>query len=274
MDLDITQIKAMYDQGKSLKEIATAFETYPQKIWRKMKGNGLELRSYSETQRIRRRKTGKYHFNNAFFETWSAELAWFLGLMYADGNIQNTRHRALLSSKDIDLLEQVRDLIGSNFPVELTGTNPQLYLYSIDFVECLERYGLTPAKSLTKKFPDVPPQFLHHFVRGYWDGNGSISIRKEGDLSIGVELASKEFIDELGNVLRGVLQSDVYLVERSVHKPQLHNGTWIIQKHPIYALRVHGQRARTVLNWMYQNSTPQTRLARKFEKAKKFLEHV
>jgi hypothetical protein len=272
MDLDITQIKAMYDQGKSLKEIATAFDTYPQKIWRRMKSGGLELRQISDAQRIRRRKTGKYHFNNDFFETWSAELAWFLGLMYADGNIQNTRHRALLSSKDIDLLEQVRDLIGSNFPIELTGTNPQLYLYSIDLVECLERYGLTPAKSLTKKFPDMPPQFLHHFVRGYWDGNGFITFGNR-TVTIGVELASKDFIDELGNVLRNLLQSDIYLVERSEHKPQLYNGTWIIQKHPIYAIRICGARARTVLNWMYQDSTPQTRLARKFEKAKKHLEH-
>jgi hypothetical protein len=273
MDLDITQIKSLYDDGKSLKEIAIQFDTYPQKIWRRLQKDGKELRHYSDAQRNRRRHTGKYQFNRAFFDQWTPDMAWFIGLMYADGNIQNTRNRALLSSRDIDLLEQVRDLVGSNFPIEMHGDGPNLYLYSVDMVECLECYGLTPNKSLTKQFPDVPADCLSHFMRGYWDGNGWITNKGSIEVTIGVELASPHFATGIAASLSGVTHTQIVSVERAWHRPCYLKGVLVEQKHPIYAITICGPRARTVLNWMYQDSTPQTRLARKFEKAKKHLEH-
>jgi hypothetical protein len=40
--------------------------------------------------------------------------------------------------------------------------------------------GCTANKSLTLKFPDkVPSELLHHFIRGYFDGDGHISKHKK-----------------------------------------------------------------------------------------------
>jgi hypothetical protein len=273
MDLDVTQIKELYEQNKSLKEIAATLDTYPQKVWRVMKAEGMQTRTIADAQRNRRRHTGKYQFNRAFLDQWTPDMAWFVGLMFADGNIQNTRHRAMLSSRDIDLLEQVRDLLGSNFPIEMHGDGPQLYLYSLDMVEGLEKYGITVNKSLTKKFPDVPADCLSHFMRGYYDGNGYISTRGSTDVTVGVELASLNFAQGIATKLSEVTGTQIVSKERTWHKPCYIKGVLFEQRHPIYAVTICGPRARTVLNWMYQDSTPQTRLARKFEKAKKHLEH-
>jgi len=45
--------------------------------------------------------------------------------------------------------------------------------------EDLLKLGLTPRKSLTIEFPkNVPNQYLSHFIRGYFDGDGCVAIMK------------------------------------------------------------------------------------------------
>ena len=38
--------------------------------------------------------------------------------------------------------------------------------------------GLTPNKSLTMQFPNMPNEFIRHFIRGCWDGDGSVFVDK------------------------------------------------------------------------------------------------
>lgn len=47
-------------------------------------------------------------------------------------------------------------------------------------VDDLKRLGCVERKSLILKFPtadQVPPQLVRHFIRGYFDGDGSISLK-------------------------------------------------------------------------------------------------
>jgi hypothetical protein len=272
--MDTILAKQLYDDGKSLKEIAAEFNTYPQKVHRELIKVGYTPRNFSDAQRERRRKNPKFHYNREFLGTWSMESAWFLGLMFADGNIWQDRTRAALTSKDHDLLLQVRDVIDSDFIIQEKATTPQLIMYGMDFVEQLEQYGLHPHKSLNKIFPAVPPECMSHFLRGYWDGNGWISIRKTGrnlgDMSIGVELGSLNFAKGIQHSLECVVQPPVYFTERD-RKPHEWNGHMFQSTCSIYSVRVHGDRAKEILRWMYADSTPQTRLARKYEKALPFL---
>lgn len=39
-------------------------------------------------------------------------------------------------------------------------------------------HGIMPCKSLNIKFPFVPEEYLHHFVRGYFDGDGHVNSHK------------------------------------------------------------------------------------------------
>ncbi|GLV64248.1 hypothetical protein Bmyc01_29180 [Bacillus mycoides] len=36
-------------------------------------------------------------------------------------------------------------------------------------------HGIMPCKSFNIEFPFVPEEFLHHFVRGYFDGDGYVN---------------------------------------------------------------------------------------------------
>lgn len=130
----------------------------------------------------------------------------------------------------------------------------------------LHTYGMRPSNSLSCLFPEVPNEFLSHFVRGAWDGDGYISIRKTGWLSIGIDMGSEKFILGLKSVLDDVV-GNVYYTVRHRKRRKYDGRTWG-NFAPIHSLRIHGDRALTVCRWMYDGSTPDNRWEYKFSKVK------
>ncbi len=70
--------------------------------------------------------------------------------------------------------------MGSNAKLILSkqrATGNPIYQFSIgnnDMYEDLLRLGLNPNKSLSSAFPQIPESSVRHFIRGCWDGDGSI----------------------------------------------------------------------------------------------------
>lgn len=257
-------IKMYTEDFKSIGVIAKELKIYNSLVDKVLKLHAIPIRSRNEAYRLRWRRNSIYHMNESFLDSWSSDLAWFLGLMYADGHIWKDLSRAALTAKSVPFLRQVRDLLQSNFRIELKATTPQLIINRQDRVFKLMSYGLTPAKSYTCKFPYIPKEFLSHFVRGYMDGDGYISIRKEGWLSIGTDIGSKDFRDGLVDVLSEILESPVYITTRQ----RIRKG-WNL--HPIYSFRIHGERAAKICRWVYQDSAPQNRWDYKYQKALPFI---
>lgn len=113
------------------------------------------------------------------------EKAYFLGLMFADGSVDiKGKMRISLQEGDRDILDKLKDVLG------YTGE-----LHHIDKGEgrykqkclCINRKALTddiirlgcpPNKAFKLKFPTketVPDELIWHFIRGYVDGDGSIT---------------------------------------------------------------------------------------------------
>ena len=141
------------------------------------------------------RKVGKsnikYTQDNDFFKIIDTEeKAYWLGFIYADGYITKRNElRINLSADDEDHLHKFYNAIKSNREIKYTQKKmngniyKQAYAYiaSGDFVKHLISKGCTNNKSLTLKFPisDIlPEKLVNHFVRGYFDGDGSIHVSK------------------------------------------------------------------------------------------------
>lgn len=136
----------------------------------------------------------KYNYDENFFENIdSEEKAYFLGLMYADGCItktqsricKNIQYKVNLGMLDIDLLELFKTCLKGNYIIKnRVLKNSKIFyttsLTSKKMVEDLERLGCIERKSLVLKFPDLPSELVSDFIRGYFDGDGSIfsSIQK------------------------------------------------------------------------------------------------
>ncbi|MBM2834157.1 MAG: endonuclease [Candidatus Brocadiaceae bacterium] len=80
--------------------------------------------------------------------------------------------------------------------------------------EQLVKLGLTPNKSLSMKFPEIPDEYMRHFIRGCWDGDGTVYIeRRNGNLKTSFISGSIEFIKVLKEHLRKQALSEVTLYE-------------------------------------------------------------
>jgi len=124
----------------------------------------------------------KFTCDESFFDTWTEESAYVLGYVFTDGNVQcdpiGSRWGLTItaSEKDVNHLEQVRQLLKITKPL-LYASKTRSYRMIIAnriLAEKLVRLGVVPHKSLIMEFPQIPSQYLRHFIRGVVDGDGSV----------------------------------------------------------------------------------------------------
>lgn len=103
------------------------------------------------------------------------------GCIYVRKNRPNTK-TVTLTSADRDWLETINQYISPNKPIQTYKTNCSvIQLSSTELANWLESKGCGPCKSLTLQFPIIPSQYLLDFIRGCWDGDGSLSFTKSGN---------------------------------------------------------------------------------------------
>lgn len=131
-----------------------------------------------------------YHHQEDFFEKIDTEeKAYWLGFMFADGYISNNEHRygedqfgLSLSEVDIDVLYKFKDAINASNPIHTyirsdNNSKPlcRIQLTSQRTVDDLISHGCIKQKSHILEPPKgVPDELIHHFIRGFFDGDGSI----------------------------------------------------------------------------------------------------
>lgn len=133
-----------------------------------------------------------YPFNyNYFEEIDSPDKAYFLGFLAADGNVfrkdsKNTQSIVKLSLKSDDkyILDVFNYYLDSKKPLHITekqNTNYISYIYSLELVsdkiaQDLEKYNIIPHKTYEYEMIQLKDELMSHYFRGYFDGDGSISI--------------------------------------------------------------------------------------------------
>lgn len=153
----------------------------------------------------------KYQVNKYFFDRIdSEEKAYFLGLLYADGSnrIERGEINLTLQEEDYYLLKRLNDLINPERPIvkisskQSNGKNIfRMYINSKYISNRLNELGVFENKTFKLVFPKwLNENLFPHFIRGYFDGDGSISINKENKAFvqfIGTELFITEVLEIL-----------------------------------------------------------------------------
>lgn len=138
-----------------------------------------------------------YKVNIDFFKKWSPQMAYILGFTFADGNVYKTT-LAWDLKEDKELLEKINRAMRSNYPIHKRKDSFRLRISNPIIVVDLQSLGLYPNKSKDMQFPKVPPGFLSHFVRGFFDGDGWTYIRgSRNEISVGFSSGSKQFLEGL-----------------------------------------------------------------------------
>lgn len=167
-------------------------------------------------------KKDKYTYNHDYFENIdSPQKAYWLGFIYADGGVfinskTNSCELSIkLQASDHEHLRKFNKALGGNVDISFdtrkcnlngkTYDMCQIRFYSSKLVHDIGNYGVTPNKTLSIRFPNIDKSLYTDFIRGYFDGDGSIyeNKKKSGPSSIAANFTcgSIGFLEDLRTIL-------------------------------------------------------------------------
>jgi hypothetical protein len=248
---DFENMRNLHNQGKLLKEIAKTYGVSRLAIKKIFLKNNFKINKEPQ-YRI-------YNIREDFFDAIDTqEKAYFLGFIYADGCNQLLHHYSIvinLNYIDEDILHKLAKLIyvdenvaskivkTSDRSHEDKGVEKILSIHSKHICLKLLDLGVVPKKSLILKYPNFIQKDLHrHFIRGYFDGDGSIN---NSDKPVtGLKITStKEFLEGIKGAISHICPyANIYK-----HDQDVDNNT--------YNLTISGNRnIQKFLNWIYEGS--------------------
>lgn len=140
----------------------------------------------------------EYDFNQNYFEIIdSIDKAYFLGFIAADGclfdNKIETQQNILrigINKKDIYILENFKKYINSDKTISITRENEfaTLSFTSNKLFDDINKLGLHPNKTYGSSVVNLDDKYMRHFIRGYFEGDGTISMRRTEPLNIDVAI--------------------------------------------------------------------------------------
>lgn len=194
-----------YKNGKKTKDIALKYNVTRNNILYILHSLNCFIRPNNEECR-------KYKIKENFFNNINSEIkAYAVGLLFSDGcNSKNKQIFISFSNKeDSKVLIKIARAIYYNPPV-IKGYKPKKSIQKIyklcilnkHIAEKLYKLGCIPRKSLTLQWPlNIPYRLLRHFIRGYFDGDGSIFVSKNKRRAEVCIAGTFKFIKKLSNFL-------------------------------------------------------------------------
>lgn len=172
-----------------------------------------------------KREVKRYFYDKNYFEKIDSEdKAYWLGFMYADGNIHQTFNKTTgnlkctntelsLQKSDESHLKKFIKSINSNHEVkykevklnEKTYQAARVTITGKDFANNLIDKGCTPRKSLTITFPNeeiLPKSLVRDFIRGYVDGDGCLHVKPSDHRYIVNIVGTYDFLKSIREILR------------------------------------------------------------------------
>lgn len=244
----------LYNNGLSIINISKKLKMSKHKVRQILIDNNIEIKKRGITNR-------KYKVYHDYFDVIdSEEKAYFLGFLYADGynNVKDSFIRLTLHEKDKEILEKLNNLIQEKRPIATyikkeSGTKYlMLSIRSKQLSAKLAELGCGQKKTFIIKFPKnkFNDNLTHHFVRGYFDGDGCITRylpkgKKTKTYQFSIT-STEEFATEIINIFNDKLNIKINkLYERFPERNT-----------PIRSIFVNGNNnCKKIKEWLYKDAT-------------------
>lgn len=209
-----------------------------------LKKNNIVLRSNKINSK-------KFQCDDYYFKKIdSEEKAYWLGFIYADGYITKPNIVAIsLAIKDKEHLQKINNCLKSTYKIkeyiQSQGYNPntsycRLSITSDQLFSDLNKAGCLLNKSLILQPPVLDKELIIHFIRGYFDGDGSWAISNKDRIGFSFKLCGTK---EILNFIQENLNTKSKLYKRK--KDNKNN----------YYISVSGWQVMNIMNKLYLNSS-------------------
>lgn len=198
-------VKLYTEENKSINQIANELKIDWSTAKRDLVSRNIEI------QKIRNQYGNTNGISSELFKNIDDEdSAYWLGFLYADGNIRKDRNEISLElqEKDKKTIEDFHLYCKNKNQIREHNISRNNKIYksyvssfsSASVKENLISLGCVPKKSLILTFPNeqqVPQKYIYDFIRGYIDGDGYIQYDYEKHRYRIVVLGTKEFLQGL-----------------------------------------------------------------------------
>lgn len=244
-----------YKAGISAYKLAKIYNCTESGILKVLSKNSINRRTIKENK--------KYQVNENYFrEIDTPEKAYFLGLLFSDGNNNEKTGvvRISLQEEDSYILDTFNKYIYQNdrplYHTEIKGykSSSCLAICNRTISNDLKILGCVGNKSLTLDFPNINNNFIKHFIRGYFDGDGSAIVDARGNFTFQL-IGTKKFITKTKEILSDSLSLNDNKICKNIKN----------KKNPLYVLRYSSKKDCLKLReWLYEET--EIFLKRKFNK--------
>lgn len=180
--INVKEVIDLYIKNFSGNEISKIFNISNTYVYTILKNNNITRRSHKEN-------STKLNKDENYFETIdSKDKAYFLGLLMADGSVDERKFYISLQSIDEYILYKFKNYLKYDGNIKKQKPHKATYsgqsilqVYSIKICKDLSKYGIVQNKAFITYFPNIPEKFHSHFIRGVFDGDGCVRIDKRSN---------------------------------------------------------------------------------------------
>lgn len=251
------EIEIIKNSNLTIKELSNLLKRHPLTIGRIVKQYEIKLPKSAPYR--------KYSLNENFFKTWTKEMAYTIGFIMADGNIKlSPRNGGVLSIrlniKDDIILKNIKKFINTDAPITYKYYPNRNYcnlnICSRIICEDLIKLGVIENKTYRVNIPkSTPTEYIQDLIRGIFDGDGCAEIKKpklspNNNLSLKIT-GQKALLENIKNIYYEFTK-----INQGSLRKQLSN---------CFDLVFSGIKSSILFgNFLFNNSTPETRLERKY----------
>jgi len=192
----------LYAETKSISEVSRRLGIGKTTAYRYRKKNNIQIIKYK-----------MYESDDDYFAQNTEGSFYWAGFIAADGCVMNKKRdytfvlKVSLANKDIDHLRMFNRHMKSTYPVKKYPNYCELAMYSRKICDDLRRFNIVPRKTHIYTMPKWvrDHKLVNHFIRGYFDGDGSLSKYKQKSRNIPQHMFSvrgtKPFLTDMYKII-------------------------------------------------------------------------
>ena len=215
-------ISDYYSADHSLNQTSNHFKISVYMVKKALNETSTPIRTRQEQNNItNQRRTFKVDDN--YFECLNPENTYYLGFLAADGCVRPNRNEIKIGLSSID--RQWLEIFKQDLQIEreikdyLTPKGFQvseICFSSSRIKETLANYDIVPNKTIKEiSMQNIPNELKIHYIRGFFDGDGSFSWNKNTKQAMVKIVSHKQnILKEIQNIMNGTIY---YFKDRNLY---------------------------------------------------------